>query len=131
MSEAKDKSRDRQVMGLLKSEPLNSFLILITRSLNHNLLTSKKFISAFWVIFHAFAVVCQFFFGINFPFFKKLLSGTLLECQTVWIQISTDFSSILIWLQTVCKGYQQTTKVSACRHRVRDLLLSAILCISS
>ena len=31
------------------------------------------------------------------------------ECQTVWIQIRTDILSVLICVQTVCKGYQQTT----------------------
>ena len=30
-------------------------------------------------------------------------------CQTVWIQIRPD---VLIWVQTVCKGYQQMTKVA-------------------
>ena len=43
------------------------------------------------------------FFKINF--FKKLK-----ECQTVWIQIRTDVLLVLIWVQTVCKGYQQATK---------------------
>ena len=32
------------------------------------------------------------FFKINF--FKKILSGTVSECQTVWIQISTDAMSV-------------------------------------
>ena len=42
--------------------------------------------------------------------FQKILSGTLSECQTVWIQINTNILSVLIWVQTVCKCYQQTTK---------------------
>ena len=49
------------------------------------------------------------FFKINFVL--KLPSGTLSECQTVWIQIRADIFSGLIWVQTVCKGYQQTTLV--------------------
>ena len=32
-------------------------------------------------------------------------------CQTVWIQIRSDVLSGMIWVQTVCKGYQQTTLV--------------------
>ena len=40
--------------------------------------------------------------------FSKKKSVTLSECQTVWIQIRTDILSVLIWVQTVCKGYQQT-----------------------
>ena len=46
-------------------------------------------------------------------FLKKILSGTLSECQMIWIQIKTDILLLLIWVQTVCKGYQQTTKVAA------------------
>ena len=53
---------------------------------------------------------------------KKKLSGTLSECQTVWIPIRTDVLSVLIWVQTVCKGYQQTTKVAASNERVNSSL---------
>ena len=49
--------------------------------------------------------------------FLKILSGTS-ECQTVWIQIRTDILSVLLWVQTVCKGYQQTTKVTTSMERV-------------
>ena len=31
------------------------------------------------------------------------------ECQTVWTLIRPDNSSGLIWVQTVCQDYQQTT----------------------
>ena len=55
-------------------------------------------------------------------FFKKnlqnILSGTLSECQTVWIQIRTDILSVLIWVQTLCKGYQQMINVTASKERV-------------
>ena len=57
-----------------------------------------------WVIFHDFAVFCRLFQN----YLLKMLSGTLSECQTVWIQIRTDLLSVLIWVQTVCKGYRQT-----------------------
>ena len=36
----------------------------------------------------------------------------------VWIQIRTEVLLVLIWVQTVCKGYQQTTKVAANKERV-------------
>ena len=38
------------------------------------------------------------------------------ECQTVWIQIKPNILSGLIKVQTVCKGYQQTTKVNPRGH---------------
>ena len=37
---------------------------------------------------------------------EKFLQG-----QTVWIQIKVDVLSDLIWIQTVCNAYQQTTLV--------------------
>ena len=52
--------------------------------------------------------------------FQKILSVTLSECQTVWIQIRTDIMLVLIWIQTVCKGYSQTTKVAINKERVRE-----------
>ena len=42
--------------------------------------------------------------------FSKMLTGTLSECQMVWIQIRNDILSVLIWVQTVCIGHRQTTK---------------------
>ena len=53
-----------------------------------------------------------------------MLSGTLSECQMVWIQIRTNTLLVLIWPQTVCKGYQQTTKVAASKERVKQVRLS-------
>ena len=54
--------------------------------------------------------------------FQKILSGALIECQTVWIQIRTDILSVLIWVQTVCKGYQQMTKVATSKERVNETM---------
>ena len=45
---------------------------------------------------------------------KLSMSGTPSEDQMIWIQIRTDILSVLIWVQTVCKGYQQMTKVTSC-----------------
>ena len=46
---------------------------------------------------------CAIFYSLDAGFFT-IPSG----CQTVWIQIRPDILSGLIWVQTVCKGYQQT-----------------------
>ena len=44
----------------------------------------------------------------------------------VWIQIRTDQIRVrmltLIWLRTIYKGYQQTTKVTASKERVTGFL---------
>ena len=52
-------------------------------------------------------------------FFHKYFSGTLRECQTVWIKIRADRRSGLIWVQTDGKDQQQTTKFAACRLGVK------------
>ena len=41
--------------------------------------------------------------------FQKILSGIVSECQTVLILIRPDNLMGLIWVKTVCKGYQQLT----------------------
>ena len=61
-----------------------------------------------WVILHAFLSSADFFQN---KLIRKNLSGIPLECQTVWICIRPDILSGLIWVQTVCKGYQQMTPV--------------------
>ena len=59
-------------------------------------------------------------FKVNFS--KKKFLRTLSECQTVCIQIRTDILSVLIWVQTVCKGYQQkTTKSTSSKERVNKI----------
>ena len=56
--------------------------------------------------FSYFVVVCWFFF-FKINFFEKNLSGVPSDCQTDWIQIRPDILSSLIWVQSVCKVYQQ------------------------
>ena len=51
--------------------------------------------------------VLEFCFSIS----VNPVSGITSECQTVWIQIRSNILSGLIWVQTVCKVYQQTTQV--------------------
>ena len=61
------------------------------------------------------------FFKINFlkNYFRKFH-----QCQTVWILIRPDVLSGLIWVQTVCKGYQQTTLEG--RVKSYSLLMSCV-----
>ena len=54
-----------------------------------------------------FFVVWYFFQN---QLFWKISSGLPSECQTDWIQIRPDVLLGLIWVQTVCKSYQQTTQ---------------------
>ena len=66
---------------------------------------------------------CSCFYFRPLTFFKiKFLKinhpGPPSECQTVWIQIKTDILLVFIWVQTVAKGYWQTTKLSTGMQRV-------------
>ena len=79
-------------------------------------------------IFHPFTDVSLLYLKINF---NKNLSGKLSECQTVWIQISTNLLSVLIWVKTVCKGYQQMTKVTASKETVKYIFISPLTLISN
>ena len=62
-----------------------------------------------------FAVVVLLLFVVLFvvifkiKFFKAILLGIPSECQTGRIQIKPKVLSDLIWVQSVCKGYQQMT----------------------
>ena len=84
---------------------------LDTEYLHHCMLVN------FWCLCH----LLTFFKIITFS--KKNLSWTHLECQMVWIQFRTDILPVLIWVQTVWKGYQQMKKVAASKERVKNLIL--------
>ena len=59
-------------------------------------------------------------------FAKKTLSGTISECQTILIQIRTDILSVLMGVQTVCKGYQRMTNVAPSKERIKFEIISVI-----
>ena len=70
-----------------------------------------KWFKLFAPLFHfAYFLMSVDFFFQN-QLFGKIISGISSECQTVWKQNRPDISLGLIWVQTVCKGYQQTTLV--------------------
>ena len=70
-----------------------------------------------------FIVVCCLGFFQN-QLLRKILSGIPSECQTDWIQIRPDLGP---WVQTVCKGYQQTTLVgNELNNRVKNTAVSII-----
>ena len=67
-----------------------------------------------WIYFMIFLSFADLFFKINL--YQKIFPGTLSECQTVWIQIRTDVWSVLIWVQSVWKGYLSADDK---RHRLQ------------
>ena len=69
----------------------------------------RMFNSAYWVIFHVSLPSADFFFQNQL--FVKILSGLPPMCQNSLDPDQTRRFAVLIWFQTVCKGYQQTTLV--------------------
>ena len=65
--------------------------------------TVQNQLFAYLVIFHTFFRHLPIFFT------SKILSG--IPSVSAWIQIRRDILSCLIWVQIVCKSYQQTTLV--------------------
>ena len=53
---------------------------------------------------------CHRLLTFQYYIFQTFLSGTL--------HVTGNVLSVLIWVQTVCKGYQQRTKVTAGKERV-------------
>ena len=68
----------------------------------------------YWVIFQTF---CQLLTFSNNHFFKSSFSNTIRVSKS--LDPDQDQHSVLIWVQTVCKGYQQKTKVAAGIERVK------------
>ena len=71
-----------------------------------------KMLGKFFMLFFLSADLFQNYF------FKKFFQEHY-QSQAVWIQIKTDILSVLIWVQTVCKGYQLMTKATASKERVK------------
>ena len=71
---------------------------------------------ACWVIFYTFCCLLIFF---KITFFKNLFQEENYQ-RVKWFESrsGTTLMLVLIWLQTVCKGYQETTKVPASNERV-------------
>ena len=86
----------------------NYVLIIPSNILIHTPVISNTLLVT-WLKLFACSIIFHAFIDFLLTFFKIILSGTLPECQTLWIQIRTEVKSVLIWVQTVCKGYQETT----------------------
>ena len=55
--------------------------------------------------------IASFLSSADFFFFFKIFKNLFQEYhqfQTVWIQIRTEVLPVQIWVQNVCKDYQQT-----------------------
>ena len=105
---------------LLKMESatnISHWLNVHSRWFKNYIFGKKCILISFWIFqycfYHSFTLYyCAIFDSLITVF--SIPSG----CQTVWIQIRPNILAGLIWVQTVCKGYQQTTKVAPSRQKV-------------
>ena len=70
-----------------------------------------RLLSSLAVNFFMFFFSCRLLIYFQIQLFRKILSGIPSECQTDWIQIRPHILSGLIWVQSVCKGYEQAKLV--------------------
>ena len=52
---------------------------------------------------------------------KQLIQEHYKSVKRFGFQIKTDVLSVLTWVQTVCKGYQQMAKVAASKDKVNSI----------
>ena len=64
-------------------------------------------------------VLVNIFLSVSFCLRVDFRSVVCRWVETAWIQIRPNILSGLIWVQIVCKGDQQTTKVAASRQWVK------------
>ena len=88
---------------------ISHWLKVQSRCFKNYLFAKKCILISFWIFEYCFyysftLYYCAIFYSLDAGFFS-IPSGS----QTVWIQIRPGILPGLIWVQTVCKGYQQTT----------------------
>ena len=66
---------------------------------------------------------CTFFHTYVFQnyFFPKKYFRYTIRLLTVSFQVRTEILLVLLWVQTLCKGYQQATKVSATKENLKKV----------
>ena len=109
----------KNIWVLIRSVPLKQFsmrthIMCFCREIRKNYLDTFLLLSLCMLgNFACFFVVCGFFFSINF-FQKKIFQE--------YHQNVKQFGSRSgqIWVQTVCKGYQQMIKVDTSEERVKS-----------
>ena len=98
---------------------INHWLTVQSRWFKNDILAKKFILISFWIFqyffYYSFTLnYCAIFYSLDAWIFL-IPTG----CQTIWILIRPHIMSGLIWVQTVCKGYQQTTKVDPLGQRVK------------
>ena len=101
-----DEQKFRRSCSVYKLYVLASIRLNLRRKESYLFKKDKTCVNMTWEIVHAFSSSADFFKN---QLFQQILSGIQSECQTVWTQIRPNKMLGLIWIQTVCKRYQQKT----------------------
>ena len=80
------------------------------RWLKNYIFAKKCNLISFWIFKYCFNYSFTLYYCAIFYFLDAGFFSIPSEWRTVWILIRPDILSGLIWVQTVCKGYQQTKK---------------------
>ena len=86
---------------------------MIARTFKEHIYTCQLILQVYFVylfdishlVLHLLVNFHDYLLSVDFFYFQNKIRGSS-ECQTIWIQIWLSISSGLIWVQTVCKGYQ-------------------------
>ena len=106
---------------LLKCRVATSISLWIkvqSRRFKNYIFAEKCIVISFWIFkycfYYSFTLYnCAIFYSLDAGFFQYH------HFQTIWIQIRLNILFGPIWVQTVCKGYQQTAKVTPSGQRVK------------
>ena len=84
------------------------------------------YISHFSLLVYSFLILGNFFHSFCRLIFLRPFRTAVRDRQVVRIKISTDGMSGLIWLQAVCKCYQQTIKLVISCQKVKNSNLQVV-----
>ena len=112
-------NRSHLQLKMLSGYKYKSLAKVHSRCFRKYISAKKCILISFWIFQYCF----YYSFTLYYCAILKSLNSGLFSipsgCQTAWIQIRLDILSGLIWVQTVCKGYQQMIKDPASRRELK------------
>ena len=87
---------------------ISHWLKVQSRWLKNYTFAKNCILVSFWIFEYCFYHSFTLCYCAVFLLFGCWIFSIPSGCQTVWIQTRPDISSGLIWVRTVCNGYQQT-----------------------
>ena len=92
---------------------------LLSRWFKNSYLQKSVILISFWIYKYCFFFILSHFYHCAIFYSGCWIFSMPYGCQTVWIQIRPNILLGLIWIQTVCKGYKQTTNGAPSGQKVK------------